>query len=157
MILLVPILESPNVFSMLVPEGWSAMGMGDLKYELTKAGDESGAVHVSGYRRADRPLGEVEARDLVEGFLKGVRPESVGDPRILAESEDQHRAVMACQARDPDTGVEVTFLVFLVLWRTHFILCSCNAPPGSPMLDEAERMFASIHRPEDKRKGRWRR
>jgi hypothetical protein len=63
-----PMLESPDVFTMLVPEGWSATGTPDGKYELTRADDEE-AAHVSVYNRQDAPVTQAEARDLITRFL----------------------------------------------------------------------------------------
>lgn len=67
--------------------------------------------------------------------------------RLLAEDEDQHRAVSHCCAPAEDAEGMQEWLVFLVLWRKTFLMCSCNAAPGAPILGEAEMMFASAWQP----------
>lgn len=145
----VPMLESPGVFTMLVPEGWSATGFPDGKYELTRAG-AAGTANLSVYDRQDAPVTEAEARVLMTGFLAMIKPLSEPDVVVLAEGDDQHRAVARCSDGNSE------WLVFLVLWRQHFVMCSCTAEPGSPLLAETEKMFATNHRPEQQRKRFWR-
>lgn len=133
-------LEVEGVFTMLVPEGWSAT-WSDGTYELTRSGDD-GVAHVSVYNRADAPVSADEAHALIGRFLGRISPDVEPHVVVLPESEDQHRAVARCSDGPLD------WLVFLVLWRRHFMICSCTASPGSPILTEAEVMFATIHPPE---------
>jgi hypothetical protein len=142
----VPVLECPGVFAMPVPDGWTATGTSDLKYELLREGD-SGAVHVSVYKRNGGPLADDEAHGLISRFVSRITAGHAVDVVVVAESDEQHRAVARCQQTD-DGGSTFDWLVLLVLWKQHLIMCSCTADPGSPLLDEAETMFASIHRME---------
>ncbi|MEV0286467.1 MULTISPECIES: hypothetical protein [unclassified Kribbella] len=138
-----PMLEVPGTFTMLVPEGWNASQDGRT-YELTRPG-EDGAVHVSVYDRDGSPLGEDEAGRLASRFIeRAVVSDSVA-VTVLKEDQSQHRAV-ARFTSDGD-GSAYAWLVFLVLWRERFLICSCNAVPDSSLLDEAERMFATIFKP----------
>ncbi len=138
-----PVLECPGVFAMLVPDGWTATAISDLKYELTRAGD-SGAAHVSVYKRHRAPITGAEARDLVTRFVTRICPGNAVKVAVLAENDEQHRAVARCRSTS-NTGESFDWLVFLVLWRQHFLMCSCTADPGSDLLGESEMMFASIH------------
>jgi len=143
-------LEVPNTFTMIVPDGWSAT-RNDGTYELTKPGDD-GAAHVSVYDRSGDALGDDEAERVLATFISRT---GVGEPppiRVLRESNSQHRAV-ATFTTDWD-GQAFSWLAFVVLWRERMLICSCNASPGSTMLGEAEQMFASIFKPKRKLFGR---
>lgn len=144
-----PMLEVEGVFTMLVPDGWTAT-LSDGTYELTRSGHD-GAAHVSVYNRADTPVSADEAHDLIGRFLATISPDGEARVVVLPESEDQHRAVARCSDGTLD------WLVFLVLWRKQFLMCSCTASPGSSILSDAEEMFATIHQPENAPKRRWRR
>lgn len=144
-----PILDVPRVFAMLVPDGWTATQSGTT-YELTRDGDD-GAAHVSVYERDTGPLGDDEAAGLISGFIESVSPSSPGQFRVLKESSTQHRAV--ARVSDTNDG-EFEWLVFVVLWPRTFLLCTCTARPGSPLLAEAETMFASIYPPRRRLFGR---
>ncbi len=136
---------------MVVPEGWGATSSAGI-YELTRL-EDGAAAHVSVYGRRDSPLSEDEARHLIGQFVERLSPAGEVAVAVLPESVDQHRAVARCSDGEYD------WLVFLVLWREHFLMCSCTAAPGSSVLAEAEMMFASIHQPEPEpaRKRLWRR
>ena len=145
-----PILDVPRVFAMLVPDGWTASRSGRT-YELTREGDD-GAAHVSAYERDAGPLADDEAADLISRFIESVSPSSARQFRVLKESSTQHRAVARISA--PNDDGEFEWLVFVVLWPRTFLLCTCTADPGSPLLAEAETMFASIHPPRRRLFGR---
>ena len=145
-----PILDVPGVFAMLVPEGWDASVEGRT-YQLTRLGAD-GAVDISAYERARSALRDDEAAGLVAGFMSAAHAPSQGEFRVFKESRRQHRAV--ARFRTPGEHGEVDWLVLVVLWRTAFVACSCTARPGSPLLDEAHTMFATIYPP---RRGLFRR
>lgn len=139
----VPVLDVPGVFAMLVPDGWTASQSGRT-YELTRQGD-NGAVHISMYERDGSPLGDDEAAGLISRFIGSVEPEWAGESRVLKESRKQHRAVAHFRAANDDG--EFDWLAFVVLWPRTFLLCTATAQPGSPLPKEAETMFASIYPP----------
>lgn len=139
-----PVLAIPGLFTMLVPDGWTVTAEPDGPYELTRSGD-GGAAHISVYHRtaSDSPLSEAEAFDLTARFLAGTGAADDGVPiHVLPDDDEQHRAV--ARFNDGTSG----WLVFLVLWRDRLVICSCTTGVTSPMLAEAEMMFATIHRPE---------
>jgi hypothetical protein len=69
-----PLLESPGIFAMLVPDGWKATSSKDTLYELTRSG-EQGVLHISEYkRRRDSELTEGEAVDGVVRFIDRLNP-----------------------------------------------------------------------------------
>jgi hypothetical protein len=138
-------LEIPGSFTMLVPDGqrWAATKQG-RGYELTRPGDD-GALHISVYERDGSALGDDEASGLLGRFIATAGGGQDVTPRLLKESRSQHRAVARFMTVSENSSFE--FLAFLVLWRSRFLVCSCTASPGSPMLDEAEQMFATIFPP----------
>jgi hypothetical protein len=139
-----PLLASPGIFAMLVPDGWEVTTSKDTLYELTRS-DELGALHISVYERPpDSELAEREAEDGVVRFIDRLNPTDQTEVRVLAEGPDQYRAVAWCTAADP-TGGLYSWLVFLVLWKSWVLMCTCTAPFGSTMPAEAEQMFATIH------------
>jgi hypothetical protein len=139
-------LEIPGSFTMLVPDrrGWAVTKQG-RGYELTRPDDENAALHISVYERAGSALGDDEAAELLGHFISTAGGGSDVTPQILRESRSQHRAVARFITTDQDSSFEL--LAFLVLWRDRFLLCSCTATPGSPTLEEAEQMFATIFPP----------
>ncbi len=126
---------------MLVPQGWKLEMTPDGQYELTRPG-ETGAAHISVYSRPDSPIGDTEAYDLVAGFLTTISAEGEVMIHVLPEGPDHHRAVARCH------NGRFHWVVSLALWRQHFALCSCTAGEGSPILTEAETMFATMRRPD---------
>lgn len=139
-----PTLECPGVFSLVLPEGWSVTGEHGKRYELLRPSHSSGALHISIYQRNGTPVTEAEAHDLLSRFLDNLTVTDGGEVLILAESDAQHRAVSRSRTLDPESGNEFGVLAFLVLWKSHFLICTCTDEPDSPLLDEAEQLFASI-------------
>jgi hypothetical protein len=139
-------LEIPGSFTMLVPDGlgWAVTKQG-RGYELTRP-DDDGALHISVYERDGSALGDDDASTLLGRFISTAGGGSDVTLRILKESRSQHRAVARFITTDQDSS-SFELLAFLVLWRDRFLLCSCTASPGSPMLEEAEQMFATIFPP----------
>jgi len=132
---------------MLVPDGWSATRSGNT-YELTREGDD-GAAHISVYTRlATRPT-DADARQLVDRFLTALHHEGDVDVRVLDEGEEQRRAVARCISLPHDGRDAADWLVFLVLWPEHSLMCSYVSQPGSGVSSEAEWMFSTIHRTVD--------
>lgn len=138
-----PMLECPNVFSLCVPEGWNVTGEHGKFYELVPP-QGGGALHISVYQRIEAPITKAEALDRLSRFLDNLTVVDGGDIVVLAESDAQHRAVSRSRTVDPENGNEFGFLAFLVLWKSHVLICSCTAAPESALLDEAEHLFASI-------------
>jgi hypothetical protein len=145
-----PMLEVPGAFTMLVADGWSAT-QSDGTYELTRP-DDDGAAHVSTYDRRAAPLGDDEAGQVIAEFTKSTGASEPGEIVVLRESKTQHRAVSRFVV--DGEGGPVEWLLFAILWPERLILCSCNGQPGSPLLDDAEQMFATIFPP---KKGLFRR
>ena len=138
-----PMLEVPDAFTMLVPDGWSATRNGGT-YELTREGDD-GAVHVSLYDRDGSRLAEDEAEWILSRFVANSGTSESPEIRVLRENSSQHRAV--ARFRSEWEGAVFGWLVFVVLWRDRFVLCPCNAASDSSVLLQAEEMFASIFKP----------
>jgi hypothetical protein len=147
----VAVLETGK-FSMLVPDGWHVTGTPDEFYELTRPPDD-GALHISVYERNGSATSKEEALQLVKVFLDRLKPTESTSVMVLAESDEQHRAVCRCVAANPDRGDLFDWLVFLVLWKPAFLMCSCTAPRGSSMVSDAEQMFATIFPPEKPKRG----
>lgn len=135
-------LEHEGVFTMLVPDGWTATRSQDT-YELLPPSGE-GAIHISVYDRRPAPLTEAETRDVVAPFIKRIVPEEPVEIRVLTESKDQHRAVARCSSADPNSGAAFDWLVFAVMWPRTMLMCSATAPRGSDFTNEAEVMLAAI-------------
>lgn len=138
-----PTLEAPGSFVMLVPDGWSATRDGGI-YELTRPG-EDGTAHVSVYGRRAGPLADDEVAAALGRFLASASAPPDVQIRVLKEGRNQHRAVAAFTSTFD--GQAFGSLAFAVLWKDRVLMCSCNASLGSPMLSEAEEMFATIRRP----------
>ncbi|TCJ30592.1 hypothetical protein [Nocardioides jejuensis] len=136
-------LEVPDVFTMLVPDGWTAT-RSDGTYELTRPGDD-GAAHVSVYERDGRPLSDEEIDGVVAQFVARTGVSEMPAITVLNEGRSQRRAVTHFTAEAD--GQVLGWVVFAVIWPDHLLLCSCTAGPSSPMLAESERMFASIFKP----------
>ena len=92
------------------------------------------------------PLGDDEAERLLLNFVAVVERSTQPDVTVMKESRRQHRAVARFRATNDD-GTANSWLAFLVLWRTRFLICSCYTSTRPAMLHEAEEMFASIHAP----------
>jgi hypothetical protein len=136
-------LECPKVFSLFLPDGWSVTGQPGKFYELIPP-QGGGALHISVYQRLEAPITKGEALDRMSHLLGNLTVVDTGDIVVLAESDAQHRAVSRSRTLDPENGKEFGFLAFLVLWKSHVLICSCTAEPESALLDEAELLFASI-------------
>lgn len=138
----VPVLEIPGAFAMLIDEGWSATRTDNL-IELNRSDGDDSALHLSTYVRKRRAIEDDEAQRAVKSILDVVRPTSADPIVVLRESRRQHRAVTRIRARAD--GEDLELLVFVVVWPTRLVRCTCTTSPGSPVLDEAEQAFASIH------------
>lgn len=138
-----PILEVPNAFTMLVPDGWSATHA-DGTYELTRPGDD-GAAHVSVYERNGEPLSDDEAADVLRQFISSTGTTQNPEVTVLNEGTGQRRAVARFSSEDE--GRTFGWIAFAVIWSERMMLCSCTSAVGSPMLAEAEQMFATIFKP----------
>lgn len=143
-------LEVPGSFTMLVPDGWSAT-RSDGTYELTRPGDD-GAAHVSVYERDGRPLSDEEAEGVLAQFVSRAGTGDLPAITVLDEGRSQRRAV-ARFTSDAD-GQVLGWVAFVVIWPERMLLCSCTAAPSSPMLAEAEQMFATIFKPKRRLFGR---
>jgi hypothetical protein len=89
---------------------------------------------------------------VIAEFTKSTGASEPGGIVVLRESKTQHRAVSRFVV--DGEGGPVEWLLFAILWPERLILCSCNGQPGSPLLDDAEQMFATIFPP---KKGLFRR
>ena len=136
-------LECPGVFvAPYVPEGWTASGTPGEFYQLVPPAGQ-GAVHISVYRRPDRPIEENEARDMLAAFLtKAVRAPS-GEIRVVQDGRSEQRAYSRLRQSDEDGPNE--WFTACIMWPKHMLICSYNSPPAQGDLPAAERMFASIY------------
>ena len=138
-----PTLECPGVFSLVLPDGWQVTGVPGKRYELTPSTSED-SLQISVYDRRAAPITEAEARDLMARFLNSLLPNEAVDMQVIVEDDTQCRAVARCSANDRQSGEQFAWLVFLVLWKTNCLMCTCTASPDSIMINEAELLFASI-------------
>jgi hypothetical protein len=137
-------LECPGVFvAPFVPEGWTASGTPGEFYELVPP-DGVGAIHISVYRRPDRPMEENEARDMLARFLAKLAP--VGEIRIVNDGRKQQRAFSRL-IHQSEEGEPTEWFTACIIWPKHMLMCSYNSPLGQGDLPAAERMFASIDPP----------
>jgi hypothetical protein len=137
-------LECQGVFvAPFVPEGWTASGTPGEFYELLPP-DGAAAIHISVYRRADRPMGESEARDMLAAFLAKIVDGPGVEIRVLHEGRKQQRAFSRLIHQSEEHGPTEWFAA-CIMWPKHMLMCSYNSPPGQGDLPAAERMFASIY------------
>lgn len=149
-------LEHDGVFTLHLDEGWKVTSAGGpLSYELLHSAKD-GAMHISVYDRRPAPITGSEAEEEMKRFLDTIKPNGRVEVRVLPESDSQCRAVAKCMTTDPDSGQEYKWVVSMIFWKKNFLLCTCNAPLESPMVAEAELLFASIA-PVDERGGFLRR
>lgn len=135
-------LELPGVFTLVLPEGWYVTVSGKT-YELIPP-DRSGALHISVYENQARITSEEIARDLTARFVKMFRPEDEVEIHLLVEDSDQCRSVARFVSTAAESGETFSILVFMILWPASYLMCSCTAPVGAELVDEAEMLFASI-------------
>jgi hypothetical protein len=137
-----PMLQCAGVFTLHLDEGWNVTGTPGKFYELTRPREDA-ALHISVYERRPVPLAAAEPQSLMASFVANLKPDERVQIRVLPESDAQIRAVAACTATDA-SGKVFAWLIFLILWKSHFLMCSGNGPPGAALLTEAEMLFASI-------------
>lgn len=143
-----PILEHDGVFQMLVPDGWQA-SVDEHTYELVPPSND-GAVHISVFTRNPSAVSAEEAEELLGDLLDSMDAPEGTAARVLPD-KGQCRAVARSTLED-DEGRRRDALAFIVVWETAVLGCTCLADVGSPLIDEAERMFASIS-PVGRRRG----
>ena len=137
-------LDHDGVFTLHLEEGWKVTsGSGPPTYELLHP-DKDGAVHISVYDRQPAPITASEAQIAMKRFLDSIKPTGEVEVRVLPENDSQCRAVAKCSTTNSADGKDYDWVVFLIFWKKNFLLCTCNAPPGSTMVDETEMLFASI-------------
>jgi len=137
-------LDHDGVFTLHLEEGWRVTGgAGPPTYELQHPAKD-GAMHISVYYRYPAPITGSEAQEAMTRFLDSIKPTGQVAIRVLPETESQCRAVAKCTTADPESGQEYNWVIFMIFWKNNFLLCTCNAHPGSGMVDEAEMLFASI-------------
>jgi hypothetical protein len=136
-------LECAGIFTLHLEEGWKVTGAPGKFYELTRPREDA-ALHISVYERRPVPLSTAEAQSLMARFVANLKPDEQVRIRVLPESDAQIRAVATCTVTDAESGKVVAWLIFLILWKSHFLMCSSNGPPAAPLLRAAELLFASI-------------
>lgn len=140
-----PMLECPGVFTMpLVPEGWTATAENNLTFFELQPTSKDAAVHISVYHRPEPAALEPGQ---AEGYLRQFvnRTPTKGEPKlvVLPPKGEEQRAFAKYRNRDNNGRVSEWF-AGCILWRSTMLMCSCNAAPGNPRLQEGERMIASI-------------
>lgn len=101
-------------------------------------------MHISVYDRQPAPITASEAQVAMRRFLDSIKPKGEVEVRVLPESDSQCRAVAKCSTTNSADGKDYDWVVFMIFWKKNFLLCTCNATPGSTTVNEAEMLFASI-------------
>jgi hypothetical protein len=140
----VPVLEQRGVFSMSVPDGWTARFVDDDgTYELTPSDGAPIAAHLSVYDRSG-PVEDDEARMLVGEFLASIGVS--GELAVVASSRSGAHRTHARAVVPGDAGAATQWVVAALVWAKHAILFTINGEVSDDLtlFREADEMFTTL-------------